>query len=74
MNVNKSYQPKLILLCFLPSNILLLTNTFNYPETSITDDNYDAVLSYLNQTEPVTLQGLQLETCDMQTLLSEVNK
>ncbi|KAM4539741.1 sodium-dependent neutral amino acid transporter B(0)AT1-like [Odontesthes bonariensis] len=52
-------------------NILKLTNTFDYPESSITDSNYDMVLAQLNQTNPDIIQGLQLQTCDLQALLSQ---
>ncbi|KAM6899808.1 sodium-dependent neutral amino acid transporter B(0)AT1-like [Xenentodon cancila] len=53
------------------NNILKLMNTFDYPENHITQDNYDAILSQLNQTNSDVIQGLHLQTCDMQTLLSE---
>ncbi|XP_034090936.1 sodium-dependent neutral amino acid transporter B(0)AT1-like [Gymnodraco acuticeps] len=52
-------------------NILKLMNAFNYPENNITDGNYDQVLSQFNQTNPDIIQGLQLQTCDMQTFLSQ---
>ncbi|KAM6899807.1 sodium-dependent neutral amino acid transporter B(0)AT1-like [Xenentodon cancila] len=53
------------------NNILKLMNTFDYPENHITQDNYDAILSQLNQTNSDVIQGLHLQTCDMHTLLSE---
>uniref|UniRef100_A0A8C5CS22 Transporter n=1 Tax=Gadus morhua TaxID=8049 RepID=A0A8C5CS22_GADMO len=52
-------------------NILELTNAFNYPENSITDTNYKEVLDFLNSTSPSIIQGLPLQTCDLQRLLSE---
>ncbi|XP_056270946.1 sodium-dependent neutral amino acid transporter B(0)AT1-like [Pseudoliparis swirei] len=52
-------------------NILKLMNTFNYPENIITENNYNEVLSYLNQTNPDIIQGLQLQTCDLQVFLSQ---
>lgn len=48
-------------------------NTFNYPEDSITQSNYDEVSSYLNQTYPSVFQGLQLDTCNMDNFLSQVS-
>jgi len=47
-------------------------NTFDYPENNITDSNYNMVLAQLNQTSPDIIQGLQLETCDLQVFLSQV--
>ncbi|TNN86074.1 Sodium-dependent neutral amino acid transporter B(0)AT1 [Liparis tanakae] len=52
-------------------NILKLMNTFNYPENIITENNYNEVLSNLNQTHPDIIQGLQLQTCDLQVFLSQ---
>ncbi|XP_030202859.1 sodium-dependent neutral amino acid transporter B(0)AT1 [Gadus morhua] len=52
-------------------NILELTNAFNYPENSITDTNYKEVLDHLNITNPSIIQGLPLQICDLQRLLSE---
>ncbi|CAK6984683.1 sodium-dependent neutral amino acid transporter B(0)AT1-like, partial [Scomber scombrus] len=52
-------------------NILKLTNAFNYPENDITDSTYNEILTQLNQTSPDIISGLQLETCDIQTLLSQ---
>lgn len=48
-------------------------NAFNYPENNITESNYNDVLTHLNQTSPDIIQGLQLETCDLQALLSQVS-
>uniref|UniRef100_A0A3Q3XG24 Transporter n=1 Tax=Mola mola TaxID=94237 RepID=A0A3Q3XG24_MOLML len=55
----------------MDGNILTLMNTFNYPEDSITQSNYDEVSSYLNQTYPSVFQGLQLDTCNMDNFLSQ---
>ncbi|TNN86072.1 Sodium-dependent neutral amino acid transporter B(0)AT1 [Liparis tanakae] len=52
-------------------NILKLMNTFNYPENIITENNYNEFLSNLNQTHPDIIQGLQLQTCDLQVFLSQ---
>ncbi|CAB1442946.1 unnamed protein product [Pleuronectes platessa] len=52
-------------------NVLQLLNAFNYPEDSITGSNYEEVLTHLNQTQPLVIQGLPLQTCDMQTFLSQ---
>ncbi|XP_073534508.1 sodium-dependent neutral amino acid transporter B(0)AT1 isoform X1 [Phyllobates terribilis] len=56
--------------CF-SSNILALTNTFDWPEGNITQDNYNDMLLYFNQTDPTVLASLQLPTCDLDKLLSE---
>lgn len=61
-------------LCFFCSNILKLMNAFNYPENNITESNYNEVLTHLNQTNPDIIQELQLQTCDMQVLLSQVSR
>lgn len=55
------------------SNILKVINTFNYPEGSITQSNYDEVLNKLNATNPVAFQELELNYCNMETFLSEVS-
>lgn len=48
-------------------------NAFNYPENNITENNYHDVLAHLNQTSPDIIQGLNLQTCDMQFFLSQVS-
>lgn len=58
---------------FFCSNILKLMNAFNYAENNITESNYQESLTLLNQTAPAIIQGLQLQTCDMQSFLSQVN-
>ncbi|KAK1172254.1 sodium-dependent neutral amino acid transporter B(0)AT1-like [Acipenser oxyrinchus oxyrinchus] len=52
-------------------NILSLMNTFDLPERNITGDNYDAVLKKLNLTYPEVIKDLNLETCNLNALLSE---
>uniref|UniRef100_A0A3Q1GRA9 Transporter n=1 Tax=Acanthochromis polyacanthus TaxID=80966 RepID=A0A3Q1GRA9_9TELE len=54
----------------MSDNILKLINAFNYAENSITESNYNEAVNYLNQTNPDVFQGLDLQTCDMQTFLS----
>lgn len=56
--------------CF-SSNILALTNTFDWPEGNITQDNYDHMLNYFNQTRPDVVASLQLPICDLDTILSQ---
>ena len=58
---------------FFFSNIWKLMNAFNYPENNITESNYDEVLAHLNHTNPEIIQGLHLETCDLQAFLSQVS-
>ncbi|KAJ7991967.1 hypothetical protein DPEC_G00289340 [Dallia pectoralis] len=52
-------------------NILVLLNEFALPDGSITDLNYQEVLQKLNSTAPDIIQKLDLQTCDLQKLLSE---
>ncbi|XP_068567033.1 sodium-dependent neutral amino acid transporter B(0)AT1-like isoform X2 [Cebidichthys violaceus] len=52
-------------------NIMTLQNTFDLPEDNITTSNYEAALNHLNSSYPDTVLGLDIKTCDMQTLLSE---
>lgn len=56
----------------LPRNIITLLNAFNLPEDNITASNYEAAFNQLNSSSPETVFGLDIKTCDMQTLLSEV--
>jgi len=56
----------------LPSNILTLLNAFDLPEDNITSSNYEAAFNHLNSTYPDTVLGLDIKTCDIQTLLSQV--
>lgn len=55
------------------SNILKVTNYFNYPEGSVTQSNYEDVLSNINMTTPAALPQLDLTTCDLETFLSQVS-
>ena len=73
MNVIQWYEAEVVSMDFC-SNILKLTNAFNYPENGITDSTYNEILTQLNQTSPDIISGLHLETCDIQTLLSQVSK
>ncbi|XP_062855388.1 sodium-dependent neutral amino acid transporter B(0)AT1-like [Trichomycterus rosablanca] len=52
-------------------NILALLNAFDLPEGNITESTYDEAFQILNSTSPAIVQGLDLKTCDMQTLLSQ---
>jgi len=55
----------------MDSNILQLTNAFNYPENNITVDNYYDTLAHLNQTNPGVIGGLDLNECDLKFFLSQ---
>lgn len=55
------------------SNILKVTNFFNYPEGSVTQSNYKDVLHNINMTNPGTLQELDLSLCDIERFLSQVS-
>ncbi|KAL6100048.1 slc6a19 [Pungitius sinensis] len=55
----------------LNNNIISLLNTFDLPEDNITASDYEAALNRLNSSSPETVLGLDLKTCDIQTLLSE---
>ncbi|XP_037120686.1 sodium-dependent neutral amino acid transporter B(0)AT1-like [Syngnathus acus] len=52
-------------------NILKLTNAFDLSENNITESNYDNMLMYFNQTSPDIVKDLQIQTCDMQSFLSQ---
>ena len=54
------------------SNIMALLDAFELPEGIVTEDNYNLALDHLNASQPHVVQGLNLTTCDMQRLLSEV--
>lgn len=77
-NISKLIFPHLyrtqLILKHVYRNILKLMNAFNYPENNITENNYDTVLTHLNNTNPDIIQGLNLQTCDMQKVLSQVRK
>ncbi|XP_071372144.1 solute carrier family 6 member 19b [Centroberyx affinis] len=55
----------------LGRNILALLNAFDLPEGNITDSNYDHVVQRFNETYPEVIQELDLQTCDLNTFLSE---
>uniref|UniRef100_A0AAQ4Q2J1 Transporter n=1 Tax=Gasterosteus aculeatus aculeatus TaxID=481459 RepID=A0AAQ4Q2J1_GASAC len=57
--------------CLATRNIITLLNAFNLPEDNITASNYEAAFNQLNSSSPETVLGLDIKTCDMQTLLSE---
>ncbi|XP_072303754.1 sodium-dependent neutral amino acid transporter B(0)AT1-like [Eucyclogobius newberryi] len=52
-------------------NIESLMNAFQFPEKSITPDNYEEALNILNSTYPTTIMGLDMFSCDMQAFLRE---
>ncbi|XP_063778731.1 sodium-dependent neutral amino acid transporter B(0)AT1 [Pseudophryne corroboree] len=56
--------------CF-DRNILTLTNTFDWPEGNITQENYDDMVSYFNQTQQSVFETLSLPKCDLDTILSQ---
>lgn len=53
-------------------NILRLINEFDFPEHSISRDDYATVLTHLNSTQPERVAGLYLETCHLQDFLDKV--
>uniref|UniRef100_A0A673NIV4 Transporter n=1 Tax=Sinocyclocheilus rhinocerous TaxID=307959 RepID=A0A673NIV4_9TELE len=55
----------------LSGNILTLLNTFDLPEGSITQSNYQEALHSLNTTNPDIISSLALKTCDLNSFLSE---
>ncbi|XP_077453975.1 solute carrier family 6 member 19b [Stigmatopora argus] len=55
----------------LNGNILTLLNIFDLPEGYIIDSNYNEALQDLNATYPNVIQGLNLDTCDLNKFLSE---
>lgn len=69
------FPPKKTSLCLSVlenRNILALLNAFELPMGTITESNYDEVLQALNSTSPSIILGLNLKTCNMQDLLSQV--
>lgn len=56
----------------LDRNILSLTNEFDFPDQSISRDDYAAVLTHLNATQPKRVAGLHLESCHLQDFLDKV--
>ncbi|XP_008160272.2 inactive sodium-dependent neutral amino acid transporter B(0)AT3 [Eptesicus fuscus] len=55
----------------LDRNILSLTNEFDFPDQSISRDEYTDVLTHLNATHPERLAGLHLESCRLQDFLDK---
>lgn len=51
---------------------MTLLNTFDLPEASITESNYNEAFLYLNSTKPDIIQNLNLPDCNLDTFLSEV--
>lgn len=56
-----------------PRNILTLINGFDLPEGNVTQENFEAMQQWCNVTDPVTYAQLSFQTCDMNSLLSEVS-
>ncbi|KAM8813173.1 inactive sodium-dependent neutral amino acid transporter B(0)AT3 isoform 2-T2 [Rhynchonycteris naso] len=54
-----------------PRNILSLTNEFDFPDQSISRDDYVAVLTHLNDTQPERVARLHLESCHLQDFLDK---
>ncbi|XP_063042088.1 sodium-dependent neutral amino acid transporter B(0)AT1-like [Engraulis encrasicolus] len=52
-------------------NILAVMNAFDFPEGNLTESNYNATVTQLNQTHPDIIAGLDLEFCDLKQLLSQ---
>ncbi|XP_043457634.1 inactive sodium-dependent neutral amino acid transporter B(0)AT3 isoform X2 [Prionailurus bengalensis] len=55
----------------LDRNILRLINAFELPDQSVNRDDYAAVLSHLNATQPDTVARLCLETCRLEDFLDK---
>ncbi|XP_036266384.2 inactive sodium-dependent neutral amino acid transporter B(0)AT3 [Pipistrellus kuhlii] len=55
----------------LDRNILSITNEFEFPDQSISRDEYPDVLTHLNATQPERLAGLHLESCRLQDFLDK---
>ncbi|XP_035876189.1 inactive sodium-dependent neutral amino acid transporter B(0)AT3 isoform X2 [Phyllostomus discolor] len=55
----------------LDRNILSLTNEFDFPDQSISRDNYAAVLTHLNATQTNMVARLHLESCHLQDFLDK---
>lgn len=51
---------------------MTLINAFDLPENNVTTSNYEAMLGHLNNTYPDVIPRLDIRTCDMHKLLSEV--
>ncbi|KAL6073009.1 hypothetical protein STEG23_010735 [Scotinomys teguina] len=55
----------------LDRNILSIINEFDFPELSISRDEYPAVLMYLNATQAERLAQLPLKTCHLEDFLDK---
>ncbi|XP_008058900.1 sodium-dependent neutral amino acid transporter B(0)AT3, partial [Carlito syrichta] len=55
----------------LDRNILSLINEFDLPEQSMSRDDYTAVLSHLNATQPERIAQLALRTCRLEDFLDK---
>ncbi|EDL87659.1 solute carrier family 6 (neurotransmitter transporter), member 18, isoform CRA_d [Rattus norvegicus] len=55
----------------LDRNILSLINEFDFPELSISRDEYPSVLMYLNATQPERVARLPLKTCHLEDFLDK---
>ncbi|XP_046526919.1 inactive sodium-dependent neutral amino acid transporter B(0)AT3 isoform X2 [Equus quagga] len=55
----------------LDRNILHLINAFDFPDQSISRDDYAAVLAHLNVTQPERVAGLGLESCRLEDFLDK---
>lgn len=53
-------------------NILSLINEFEFPDQSVSREDYAAVLTHLNATQPERVAGLRLEACHLQDFLDKV--
>uniref|UniRef100_A0A673SXD6 Solute carrier family 6 member 18 n=1 Tax=Suricata suricatta TaxID=37032 RepID=A0A673SXD6_SURSU len=56
----------------LDRNILQLINAFDLPDQSVSRDDYAAVLTHLNATQPDRVARLCLETCRLEDFLDKV--
>uniref|UniRef100_A0A4X1THB2 Transporter n=1 Tax=Sus scrofa TaxID=9823 RepID=A0A4X1THB2_PIG len=55
----------------LDGNILLLLNAFDLPDQSVSRDDYAAVLSHLNATQPERVARLPLQVCHLEDFLDK---
>lgn len=74
LNINSSTKTNLAvpLSVVIHRNIMALLNAFDLPIGNITESNYEEALHQLNSTAPSVIQELNLKTCDLQDLLSQV--
>ncbi|XP_007949812.1 inactive sodium-dependent neutral amino acid transporter B(0)AT3 [Orycteropus afer afer] len=55
----------------LDRNILSLINAFDLPDQSVSRDDYLALLTYLNATQPAHVAQLQLKSCHLEDFLDK---